>query len=35
MDLTQVTGVWGRGGEGQVACPIRVNLQGLSSEGGE
>ena len=33
MDLTQVTGVWGHGGEGHVACPIGVNLQGLSSEG--
>lgn len=35
MDLTRITLVWGHRGEGQVACPIQINLQGLSSEGGE
>lgn len=35
MALTQITGVWGSGGKGQVACPIQVNLQGLGLEWGE
>lgn len=35
MALTQITGVWEHGGEGQVACPIQANLQGLGMEWGE